>query len=379
MSSDLCIALDLSCAAERPVTGIGYAAIYQMRALFARDDGFRFKIVATGDRQGAEVLRRELKIQRAIVLPYARLAKYHLWTKLSWPPFEWVCGPAHIVHNLGHQTPAARRARRLVTIHDLSVFRCPDTHTPRNVKVQTTLIRQCGREADAIVAVSQSCKDDLVDILGVAEDRVRVVPNGVQIEEFDVPFDEHRLADLKSRLGIQHEYFIHLGTLEPRKNLGRLLDAYDRMRARRGDSPQLVLVGAVGWKSHDIVRRAAELAPFVIHAGYLPRHDAVLLLRGARACIYPSLYEGFGLPVLEAMAARTPVVTSSVSSLPEVAGDSALYVDPESIDSIADGMDRVLYDTSAAQARAMSGRARAESMSWDRSAAALAKLYREVV
>ena len=379
VDSAIHVALDVSCAAETPITGIGYAAIYQLRALFARNDPtFTYSLFAAGGRGGDAILAREFPAHPARFVPFARLAKYYAWNKLNWPPIEWFTGPARIAHNLSHQVPATSRAMKIVTVHDLSMFRHPETHTPRMVHVQQTLLRNTAKRADHIVAVSESCKSELIDVLHVPASRIHVIHNGVNTEEFDVPFDARRLNELRQSHAIDGDYIIHLGTLEPRKNLVRLCEAYTQLHARRSDLPKLVIVGAIGWGADPILKSIAALGDAVVRPGYLSRADAILLLRGARACVYPSLYEGFGLPVLEAMAARTPVITSNVSALPEVAGDAALYVDPHNTESIAHAIEHVLDDPNAAATRVTIGRARAESFSWQTSAAKLADLYRDL-
>ena len=378
--SVLDVALDVSCAAEMPVTGIGYAALYQIRALIARSEpAMRFVGFATGAPEGGEIVRRELGgAFPCRFLPRARLAKYYAWTRLNWPPIEWFAGPVRIAHNFCHQSPASSHAIKVVTVHDLSMFRHPETHTPRMVGVQQTLLRHAAKHADQIVAVSESCKREFIELLGVVADRVCVIHNGVDTREFDVPFDGRRLNELRQTHGIEGDYIIHLGTIEPRKNLVRLCEAYRQLRDRRNDVPQLVIAGAVGWGAGPILDAVSALGNGVARPGYVSRADAVMLLRGARACVYPSLYEGFGLPVLEAMAARTPVITSSVSALPEVAGDAALYVDPRDPGSIASAIATVLDDPASAVQRVAFGRARAEAMSWEASAEKLAALYTDL-
>ncbi|MFA6245234.1 MAG: glycosyltransferase family 1 protein, partial [Candidatus Hydrogenedentales bacterium] len=287
-------------------------------------------------------------------------------------------GPLDIAHNFSHHAPATRKALRLVTIHDLSFLRHPETHTARTIEVQSRLVRQCARDADAIVAVSRSCKSELVELLGIPQERVHVIPNGVHLDEFIGPLDNAALDELKTRLGITRGYFIQLGTIEPRKNIPRLIEAYTRLREKRHDLPQLVFVGKPGWMCEASFHPMKSLAESndVVYAGYVERTEAVLLLRGALACVYPSLYEGFGLPVLEAMAARTPVITSNTSSMPEVAADAALCADPMSVDSIARALDMALDDPSAAAARAEAGFDRAQSFTWEHSANQLANLYK---
>lgn len=374
------IALDISCAAESPLTGIGYAAIYQVRALFARNDpSLRYSLFAAGARGGRATLEREIGDACSLsYIPCARLAKYYAWTKLNGPPIEWSTGPARVAHNLCHQTPATSRAIKLVTVHDLSMFRHPETHTPRMVHVQQTLLRHAAKRADHIVAVSEHCKSELVELLNADPNRIHVIHNGVNTDEFDATLDARRLDELRRAHGIDGDYIIHLGTVEPRKNLARLCEAYAQLHTRRNDLPKLVIVGAIGWGANPSIAAIESLGDLARRLGYLSRTDAVLLLRGARACIYPSLYEGFGLPVLEALAARTPVIAGNVSALPEVAGDTAVYVDPHSTDSIAEGIESVLNDPAAMASRVAAGRVRAESFSWSASAEKLASLYKSL-
>ena len=371
------IALDLSCAAETPVTGIGYAAINLVKALLVREGAFTYRSFATGDRQGVTILRQELGTLEHRVIPFARLAKYHAWTRWSWPPIEWFTGDVRIAHNFCHQTPATRRALKLVTIHDLSFIRVPETHTETTIRVQSCLLKQCAEEADALIAVSNHCKSELIDLFGIDPARIHVVPNGVRMEEFEMPWDAEAHGRLMRRIGLTQDYFIQLGTLEPRKNILRLLEAYGLARSRHRQIPQLLLVGKMGWKSGPIAEAIASRTPGadVIHAGYLTREEVVLLLRGARACLYPSLYEGFGLPVLEAMAAGTPVVTSAVSALPEVAGGTCTLADPYDVESIASAICSVMDNEEATARLAVAARERARTLTWERSADALEKVY----
>jgi glycosyltransferase involved in cell wall biosynthesis len=373
------IALDLSCAFDHPLTGVGYAALHQVRALHGLESALDLRLFAARAASAPSMLPElEGMFSHACVLPYARLLKYHLWTRLAWPPIERFCGDVDIAHGLFHDLPATRRALRVVTVHDLSPFRMPEVHTARAVAVHRRILQHAARHADAFVAVSESCCAELIDILGVSAERVHVIPNGVDLGAFQDEFDDDLHGRVSDRLGIARDYLIHVGTLEPRKNLPRLLGAYARLRDQLDACPQLVLVGKRGWLDEPVFETMERLGlgGDVIHAGYLDRQDALTLLRGARACVYPSLYEGFGLPVLEAMAARTPVLTSNVTALPEVAGEAAVYVDPSDEASILDGLHRLLNDEEGAAKRVESGYARAQAFSWVESASRLADLYR---
>ncbi len=372
------VALDLSCVYEQPRTGVGYAGLHLARALLARMSGIDFRLFATRPRNvPARLPELGLPFSRETVLPYARRLKRMLWTTLEWPPIECFTGNVHIAHDLFHQLPATRRARRMVTVHDLSFFRHPDMHTEETVRQHTHLLRHIARSAHACVAISHSCKNDMIEFLAMDSDRIHVVPCGVETADFEDPLDATQLKNLQDRLRIGPRYFIHLGTIEPRKNLPRLIEAHAHLFARRRDCPKLLLVGKIGWKAATALQaiQDAGASGRLIHAGYLSRFDAVSLLRGAVACVYPSLYEGFGLPALEAMAARVPLITSNVSALPEVVGDTAVQISPDNLEELEDAMESVLENHESTRLRVQRAHARALEMTWARRAIQLEAIY----
>jgi len=372
------IALDASCLGTSPLTGVGYYTLNLLQALLAKDRALDIRLFAASAQPMPSQLgewARGCSSVRTLRWP-TRLRRW-MWTQLQWPPIEWFTGSVDIAHGAFHLLPPARGAKRIVTVFDLTSIRRPETHTATSVRMDVDTLRHAVRHADALIAISESCRQDLVGLLDVPHEKTRVVYGGVDLDEFRGPLDESALSDLKIRLGIRDRYLIHLGTLEPRKNLPRLIEAFARVKARRSDCPQLVLAGRLGWMYDDVFRAISRLGmdKTIIHTGYVARRDAVLLLRGACGCAYPSLYEGFGLPVLEAMAARVPVLTSNVSSLPEVIGDTGILVDPENTDSIEAGLDALLEDTGAGPNRAEAAFERACRFTWERSADVLANLY----
>jgi alpha-1,3-rhamnosyl/mannosyltransferase len=231
--------------------------------------------------------------------------------------------------------------------------------------------------ASHIITPSRSTRDDVLKLLPVDPERVSVVPEGVDPIFAPRPANEvaARLAPLGLRAG---EYLLYVGTIEPRKNLLRLLQALDLAGATTGP---LVLAGGHGWNNAAIRTAVERLARTgrVRSLGYVPDELRPVLLTGARAFVYPSLYEGFGLPPLEAMACGTPVLTSNVSSLPEVVGDAALFVNPDDVDALATGLARLWRDeTLRADLRAR-GLAQARQFSWERTARATLDVYRAVL
>ena len=357
--------------ALRARTGIG-EYVHQLAAALASraSDAPAVTVFAASwrDRLSAEArasLGGTRIVERAIPVGALRWS----WHHLGWPPVEWLAGPHDVVHSPTPLLLPASRAAQVVTLFDLHFLTAPADATDVAQQDFARHVRDHVRRADHVVAGSAHAAALATSDLGVPRERVTVTPLGAPAWAGDVA---------RQRGGRPGRILLFVGTLEPRKNLVRLCEAYTQLRARRNDLPKLVIVGAVGWGADPILKAIAALGDAVVRPGYLSRADAILLLRGARACVYPSLYEGFGLPVLEAMAARTPVITSNVSALPEVAGDAALYVDPHNTESIAHAIEHVLDDPNAAATRVTIGRARAESFSWQTTAAKLADLYRDL-
>jgi glycosyltransferase involved in cell wall biosynthesis len=265
--------------------------------------------------------------------------------------------------------PPTRTPRLVVTIHDLAFRRFPET-APLATRRWLTRLDRALRQAAQIVVPSEATRADLVDLYPVDAGRVTVIHHGIDHHRFrPAPLSE--VKRVRRRYGIDGPYLLFVGGLEPRKNLPALLRAYASLP--RGLRPALVLAGAsVPWNPEGrealaaaLGRLPAERRGRVILTGYLSDPDRAPLYTGAEALVLPSRYEGFGFPVLEAMACGTPVVTSNVSSLPEVAGDDAVLVDPADEASIADGLRRVLEDDRLRDRLRAAGPARAARFTWE--------------
>jgi len=270
-----------------------------------------------------------------------------------------------------------RTARTVLTIHDLTILLFPQLHPPKRLALMGPALVPAARRADRIVASSACTRDDVLKLLPVEPERVVVVPGG--IDPIFEPKPAAEVAACLAPLGLRAgEYLLFLGTIEPRKNLARLLHAVERAGSEIGP---LVLAGEKGWNNAGIRHAVARLARDgrVRDLGYVPDDLRVALYAGARAFVYPSLYEGFGMPPLEAIACGTPVVTSNVSSLPEVMGDAALFVDPEDVSALASGLTRLWRDEALRADLRARGLARAREFSWDRTARLMLDVYRDVL
>jgi glycosyltransferase involved in cell wall biosynthesis len=267
----------------------------------------------------------------------------------------------------------------IVTIHDTTLWLFPQHHPRRRLLAMRPLIPLAARRANAVIAVSESAKRDIVRILKVPAQRVHVV--------YEAPTACFRpltagpaLEDLRRRYGLPERFVLHVGTLEPRKNLVRLLEACAQWWRGGNRSHALVLAGGRGWQDRaifDAVERL-DLGGMVHILGYVPTQALVGLYNLADALVFPSLYEGFGLPVVEAMACGTPVITSRNGSLEEVAGTAAEFVDATSVDSIACGLRRVLLDANRQAELRVQGPLRASIFSWARAAAQTRQVYQRV-
>ncbi len=293
------------------------------------------------------------------------------------PPLAPILGDVDVFH-IGefHLPPTGPGGPPFVaTVHDLTTVTHPRHHTLLNRAVHRRRMGWVRRYAARVIAVSTSTARDLEAEAGVEPDRVAVVhearghvagAGGTAISDPEA---------VRRRYGVGPRYVLSVGTLEPRKNHARLIRAFEQLGA---DDTELVLVGGPGWRSRS-AERAIEASPArarIRRLGPVPTPDLTALYRGATVFAYPSLYEGFGLPVLEAMAAGTPVLTSDVSSLPEVAGDAALVVDPRSVDAIRTGLARLLDHPSLRDRLAEAGREREATFTWERAARETLEVYR---
>ena len=295
------------------------------------------------------------------------------WDYLAWPPVETFIGSLDIFHGTHFVLPAVRRAKCVLTVHDLTYLRHPEYFGNRELNergYRKELPRALAR-VDAVIAVSRHTRDDLAELLNYPEGRIRVIHLGVE-PHFFVSRDAERLAAVKSRYRLDGPYLVFsVGTPEPRKNLLRTVAAARRASARM----PLVLIG-----QQDAIRATLENdVRGVVLTGPVPDADLPWVLHGAELALYPSLYEGFGLPAVEAMAAGVPLITSNRSALPEVVEKAAVLVDPESEDDMEEAIRELLEDGDRRQQLIELGRARARELSWNVTAQRVLEVYRELV
>jgi glycosyltransferase involved in cell wall biosynthesis len=373
------VAIDARPAVFPEKTGVGYYTWHLLRLLPRSDPSTTFVawyLAAGGSRGALDDLAAPNLVKRGTPIP-ARW--FDRWSeRFDLPRLEWFAR-SDVVFAPNFVPPPTRVRRLVVTVHDLAFKRFPGTapHGTRRWLARLDLVLA---RATRIVAVSESTRRDLVELSPAEPERVVVVPLGVDRTVFRPPA-ETEVDAVRSRLGVDGPYLLYLGGIEPRKNLPTLLAAF----ARLPGSLRLVIAGGgVEWNPEgpDALARALADLPAGVRdrvrlTGYVSEREKVALLGGAAAFVYPSLYEGFGLPVMEAMACGTPVVTSNVSSLPEVTGDAAVLVDPSDAGAVAEGILRILDDPALRDRLVAAGEERAASFTWEETAARTASVLRE--
>ncbi len=269
--------------------------------------------------------------------------------------------------------------RTVVTIHDLVAFRFPETIPMKYGLYMRLMIRMAVRSADRVIAASLQTRHDLVSRLHVPPKKIAVIHEGLDAR-FERVKDPARLAEVRRRYGLREPYILFVGNLEPRKNLVRLIQAFGLLKARAFPH-QLVLAGKRGWLFRPIFESVERLGlgQEVLFTGYVPPEDLPALYALADVFAFPSLYEGFGLPVLEAMACGTPVITARTGSLPEVAGEAAWYVDPWDVEALAEGLAQLLNNWETRTELVARGALQVKRFSWAKTADATLRIYRQTL
>ena len=358
----LSVAVTLEQLWHRVPGGTATATLGMIHALATRDDVEVIGVSARHARPPEESFRTTVPIRQ---LPLPRVALYEAWHRMRWPSVERATGTVDVVHATTLAIPPPTRPL-VVTIHDLAFMDRPRDFTRRGMRLFRRGLELARTEASVVLCPSQASKDDCLTH-GFDPECVEVVPWGVS------PIAPQSQTEIRARFGLDRTFVLWTGTIEPRKNLPRLLDAF----AKLDHDVDLVLAGPRGWKEQIDARIASDDRVRTI--GFVDPATLAGLYAAADAFCYPSLKEGFGLPVLEAMIQGAPVITSLGTSTQEVAGDAALLVDPRDTDGLAVAIARVLDDHDLARRLSDAGRKRAAAFTWDKTAELVASAYRRAL
>lgn len=378
------IAFDASPLAGEQISGVGWCEANLIDAVTELHpyDSYRFEYFTL--RHSAEKRKRlkpfakgKIPLRPSFNSPFL----YRAATVFLPVPYRLFFGDwADITHFFNYIVPPFVHGKTVVTVHDMVLHAYPETMRTRTRLLLQLNLKQSMKRADLIVTDSEFSRSEIAKNYPDYAHKVRVVPCGVDLKRFHPVHDPDEIARVQRAHQIPGDYFLYLGTLEPRKNLVRLIRAYAKLRERHETVPYLVLAGGKGWQYESIFAAVKRLGleKYVLFPSYIPAYDMPALYSGAKAFLFPSLYEGFGMPPLEAMACGTPVLTSNAASLPEAVGDAALKVDPLKAGAILRGMEMLLTDKSLCDRLSKAGLARAQQMSWEHAAEKLYAVYREV-
>jgi len=368
------VALELQpCCSRR--SGIGIYT-YELVKRMHEDDylsfrGNLFKFFLMKNDSALQEIR--FPIDYIKIMPYGIYRR--IWSVLPVSYQKMFPNGADITHFFNYIVPPGVKGKVIDTVYDLVFLRYPETMDKRNLaRISKGLVRSL-EQSDAIITDSFFIKEEIMRQYGIKSDIIHVVYPAASLTETNITMPE-----ITKKWNIKIPYILYVGNIEPRKNLERLINAYEIFRKEMPGRIQLVLAGGKGWCSESIYKSAenSNYCEDIVFTGYVSDEEKSALYKNADLFVFPSIYEGFGIPVLEAMECSVPVVCSGVSSLPEVIGGNALFVNPFSVQDIAEKLIIGISDRKLAEKQAVSAKARAELFSWDKSAQKLIEIYKSM-
>ncbi len=303
-----------------------------------------------------------------------------MWNFFSVPYSLFFGKGADVTLFFNYVIPPGVKGKKITIVHDMAYKAYPETVRKRTRQLLTMALEKSCARADKIITVSKFSKQEIIKYLGIDADKIVVMPNGVDFSLYHPDYTEEEVKRVKEMYQIEGKYLLYLGTLEPRKNIERLVQAYAKLKYEMPEAPKLVLAGRKGWMYDCIFEtvKSLKLEKDVIFTGYIEAENAPILIKGAEIFLFPSLYEGFGMPPIEAMACGTPVVVSNVSSLPEVVGDAGILVDPFSVESIRDGIKNLISNDILRTKLIKSGLERVKKYTWHQAVMILQDVFSEL-
>lgn len=375
------ISIDIEPLLSGNRTGIGFYQTDILQELFLIDKKSEYTLNFFALRNSSEKINRAKELfgeRKLSICNYfsSGLAK-KIWLILPLPYRLFFREKADVSCFFNFTVPPFARGKKLVVIYDTVIKDFPETMSRKTKFVLGATLSRSIKRADKIVTISEFSKNCIMRHYGVSEEKISVIPCGFKEDMFNTAWSDEIVQRTVSEYGINKDYLLYLGTLEPRKNIERIVEAYAMLRKEHREYPKLVLAGGKGWLYNTIFERVKtlDIEGDVIFTGYVKDEDVPLLMKGAMAFCFPSLYEGFGMPPLEAMACGTPVITSNCSSIPEVVGDAAIMVDPYNVNELYQAMRKIVGDSELREKLSRKGLERCRLFSWKTSA----KLFLETL
>jgi glycosyltransferase involved in cell wall biosynthesis len=370
------IGVDATALPAQPV-GAGYYILHLVRAFSQTDYGF--EVIVFCHRQGLNLLGLAKSTHmKFIEVPDYTPAQRLLWEQTLFPACIRRAG-VDLLHSLHYTKPLFSPTRSVVTFHDMTFFLYPGLHTRLKRLFFPAAIRASAKQADALIAVSESTRRDSIRILNISPEKITTTVLGVE-PIFRPITDERLLQAIREKYKLPQRFLLYVGLVEPRKNLPLLIRAFKRL-LDGGLEHSLVIVGRLGWGYEGVFRLIEEcnLKDRVTFTGYIDRQELPFIYNSAEVFVYPTLYEGFGLPVLEAMACGTPVVTTDIASLPEIVGEAGLLTPVSDEVNLGKNIMNILENPELRQRLSMAGCERAAGFTWERTARETAQVYKRTL
>ena len=370
------IGIDATALPPQP-GGAGIYTIQFIRALASLETGYKFVIFAH-DSGKKQISTSETGALAWVCFPDKNPAHRLLWEQTAFPRQVRNSG-VDLLHSLHYTRPIRLPCPSVVTFHDMTFFLYPQYHTLFKRLYFPLAIRFSAHKSDALITVSNNTKEDTMRLLGVPEHKITPIPLGVS-DDFTVISNKELLQHIREKYNLPQEFILHVGVVEPRKNLTLLLKSFQEL-IRDGSKISLVIAGQLGWMYEDVFKQVDELGirEEVIFTGYIPPEDLPGIYNLARIFVYPSVYEGFGLPPLEAMACGTPTITTDISSMPENIGDAGILVPPGDEAALTEAMRSLLDNPDLQEHLSRTGTQRAGRFTWEANAQAAIKVYKQVL
>ena len=315
----------------------------------------------------------DIKIKQNKMLTYTM---YNFLTKKLNIRHNLIFGTkSDIYHFFNFTIPKNIKGKVINTIYDTVFISAPETMGDRK---ELEEYKYGAQKSDLIITISESAKNDIIKNLGVTEDKIEIVHPGIDLENYSQKYEKEELERIRKKYNLPSEYILYLGTIEPRKNIERTIKAFIKYKKEVKDDLKFVIVGGKGWKYDNIMKLIESMGTDIILTGYIDEEDKVPIYKLAQIFVFPSLYEGFGMPILEAMASGTPVITSNISSMPEVAGNAGMLVDPFNENEIFEAYKKILSDDELKKEMVQKGLEQAKKFEWKKSVEMLEKIYEEI-
>lgn len=379
------IGIDIRTLMDTQYSGVAEYVLNLLHALFKINQHHQYYLFYNSVRnRSATIPKFEYPNVQLVERRYPnKILNYGLFKFLNWPKVDQLLNQKVDLFLMPHLNFIAlsRQGKNILTVHDLSFLRYPKFfYWRKNFWHAMINVRGLVKKFNSIVAISENTKQDLINLCHVPAEKISVIPSAIDSKYQRLAMDSQELARVKSKLNLPDKFILHLGTIEPRKNIEGLVAAYDHFRDQNSDQAdvKLVIAGGQGWKCEQIYKaiQDSKYTNDIILTGYVENQDKVALYNLAEVFAFPSFYEGFGFPPLEAMACGTPVICSFASSLPEVVGSAAILVDPYNSTQISQALNMLISDKNLQNSLISKGIARAGQYSWQRTAREYLNLFK---